>query len=254
VKIVPKHFIFTCFHVLCLCLFAFLIFSGCAGNTQPARETASQPLISTSPEPLSTLDAAPSVTEMPQELFPKEPEDTDFVLVLEYIPDLYVDLRYGTEENFTGKKIYDFTGAYLRYGTVKKLMTAQKAVEKSGYSLKLWDAFRPISAQFKLWEICPDPTYVSDPNIGYSSHSRGNTIDVTLVLADGSAVEMPSEFDDFSALADRDYRDVSEQAAKNAQFLENTMSEVGFVPYTGEWWHFSDEDVYDVALEFEPAN
>lgn len=73
-------------------------------------------------------------------------------------------------------------------------------------ALKIWDAYRPVSAQFRLWEVCPDPQYVADPTKDYSGHSRGNTVDVTLVSADGSPVPMPTDFDDFTAMADRDYR------------------------------------------------
>ena len=88
---------------------------------------------------------------------------------------------------------------------------------------------------------------MADPNRGYSSHSRGNTVDVTLLTASGEEVEMPTGFDDFSALADRDYSDVSEPAAANARLLETVMTDAGFQPYFGEWWHFSDTDAYEVA-------
>lgn len=177
----------------------------------------------------------------------EEPIDEDFVLVTEYIPDIYVDLKYATTDNFTGQIIYDFEDVYLRYGTLKKLKLVQETLEDYGYSLKIWDAYRPVRAQFKLWEVCPNPTYVANPNTGYSSHSKGNTIDVTLVKLGGYNVEMPTGFDDFSAKADRDYSDVSASAAENAKFLERVMKEHGFEMYSGEWWHFSDTTDYAVA-------
>lgn len=174
------------------------------------------------------------------------PSDDELVLVKDYIPDIYIDLRYATADNFTGTAIYDSKDAYLRYGTVKKLAEVQNELRQSGYSLKIWDAYRPTSAQFRLWEVCPDPTYVSNPNNGFSKHSRGNTLDVTLVFADGSKVTMPSGFDDFSALADRNYGDVSAEAAYNAQILEKLMTAHGFVGYSAEWWHYSDSVSYPV--------
>ncbi len=181
------------------------------------------------------------------------PSDEDFVCVTDYIESIRVELKYATTDNFTGKKIYDFNKAYLRYGTVKKLSQAQERLGESGFCLKVWDAFRPVSAQFKLWEICPDPTYVANPNKKYSSHSRGNTVDVTLVSLDGSEVAMPTGFDDFTALADRDYSDVENETAKqNALLLEKIMEECGFKPYSGEWWHFSDTVEYDVSEDFAP--
>ena len=168
------------------------------------------------------------------------------VRIRDYIPTVLVDLKYATKDNFTGVVIYDFTEPSLRYGTVKKLAKVQEELLASGYSLKIWDAYRPPSAQFKLWEVCPNPVYVANPNKGFSSHSRGNTIDVTLVKADGSAIEMPTGFDDFSKHADRDYSDVSDTAAENAKYLEGLMKKHGFNCYFGEWWHYSDSVAYPV--------
>ena len=170
----------------------------------------------------------------------------------DYIPKITVDLRYATADNFTGQVIYTFSDAYLRYGTVKKLAAAQETLAEQGYGLKIWDAFRPVSAQFALWDICPDGRYVANPNKGFSSHSRGNTVDLTLVTSDGEDVSMPTGFDDFSAKADRDYSDVEEEAAINALLLEETMIEAGFKPYSSEWWHFSDTDSYEVEENFTP--
>lgn len=200
-----------------------------------------------------TTEPAYNETEPQNVIKQPEPEDEDFVKVVTYIPDIVVDLRYSTDLNFTSQQIYQFTDAWLRYGTVKKLQAVQEELRQDGLSLKIWDGFRPPSAQFKLWEVCPDPTYVSDPNNGFSSHSRGNTVDVTLVYTDGAEVSMPTGFDDFSKLADRDYSDCTEEAAANALFLEQLMIKHGFKPYSGEWWHFSDTQSYPVDPEFEPA-
>lgn len=175
-----------------------------------------------------------------------EPADEELVLVRDYIPTVYVDLKYASEDNFTGTAIYDFTDASLRYGTVKKLAAVQKELLEQGYSLKIWDAYRPVGAQFRLWEVCPDPTYVANPNKGHSRHSRGNAVDVTLALAGGTPVPMPSGFDDFSALADRDYSGVPAEAAQNALLLERAMLAHGFLGYFAEWWHYSDSDSYPV--------
>lgn len=195
-----------------------------------------------------------SANDLPQEnIIILEPADDDFVRVKEYIPDLIVDLRYNTENNFTGEKIYDFSEAWLRYGTVKKLKDVQEALKREGKVLKIWDGFRPTEAQFKLWDVCPNPVFVANPETGFSSHSRGNTLDVTLVDLDGNDVIMPSGFDDFSALADRDYSDCSAEAAKNAILLEDTMVYCGFTPYKGEWWHYSDTEAYPVEQSFIPV-
>lgn len=182
----------------------------------------------------------------------KEPEDDEYVLVNKYIPDIYVELRYATENNFTGVKIYDFTEAYLRYGTVKKLTQVQKELKQQGYSLKIWDAYRPFEAQQKLWEVYPDPNYVANPANGMKKHNLGGTVDITMVAADGTVISMPTEFDDFSLKADRDYSDIEdEEAVKNVMILQNAMENNGFTGYQGEWWDYSDTVEYE-AVDFEP--
>ena len=183
----------------------------------------------------------------------KEPADSAFVSVKDYIPDIVLELKYATRDNFTGQEIYDFEDCYLRYGTVKKLLAVQSALAEQGMGLKIWDGFRPVSAQYALWEVCPDPTYVANPETGYSSHSRGNTVDVTIVDAAGREVMMPTGFDDFSALADRDYSDCGSEEAEHARMLQVLMEASGFSGYFGEWWHFFDTVEYDVETVFDPA-
>ena len=182
----------------------------------------------------------------------KEPEDDEYVLVNKYIPDIYVELMYATDNNFTGVRICDFTDAYLRYGTVKKLANVQKELKEQGYSLKIWDAYRPFEAQQKLWEVYPDPNYVANPANGMKKHNLGGTVDITMVAADGTVISMPTEFDDFSLKADRDYSDIEdEEAVKNVMILQNAMENNGFTGYQGEWWDYSDTVEYE-AVDFEP--
>lgn len=182
----------------------------------------------------------------------KEPEDDEYVIVKKYIPDIYVELMYATENNFTGVRIYDFTDAYLRYGTVKKLANVQKELKEQGYSLKIWDAYRPFEAQQKLWEVYPDPNYVANPANGMKNHNLGGTVDITMVAADGSIIPMPTEFDDFSLKADRNYSDIEdEEAVNNVLILQNVMENNGFTGYQGEWWDYSDTVEYE-AVDFEP--
>lgn len=255
--------LFTLFLVLCLCGCSFG--EALPKETDPITTSTATTTIQTEPPTTSETTAQPDVptteagipttepTAPPQVIVQPEPIDEDFVKVIAYIPDLFVDLRYSTENNFTNQKIYGFTDLWLRYGTVKKLMLVQEELKQSNLYLKIWDGFRPPSAQFKLWDVCPDPTYVSNPNNGFSSHSRGNTIDITLVHKDGTELVMPTGFDDFSKLADRDYSDCSKEAADNALFLEELMKKYGFKPYFGEWWHFSDTQSYPVDESFEPV-
>ena len=243
--------------LLSLCL---LLCCGCAAPASPGHTEEAPGTGNSAPADGSTPTAPPDAHGpqdapsggVPEEVPAPEPADSDFVKVTDYIPTIQVELAYAGTDNFTGQAIYDFTEAYLRYGTAKKLAAVQEALKAQGLGLLIWDAFRPTAAQFKLWEVCPDPTYVANPETGFSSHSRGNTVDVTLVSLDGTAVEMPTGFDDFSPLADRDYSDVDALPAANAALLEDAMTQAGFTPYQGEWWHFSDSDVYEVETGFSP--
>lgn len=177
-------------------------------------------------------------------------EKQRLVRVDEYIPDIYVHLPYATENNFTAQRLYTFTRAYLRYGTVQKLSAAQRIVRAKGFSLLVWDAYRPAAAQHTMWRVLPDSDYVANPLHGFSRHTRGSTVDVSLVAASGAAVPMPSDFDDF-AHAKRDYSALTVAALENITLLEAAMSAAGFVGYENEWWHFNDSDVYPV-LETPP--
>lgn len=182
------------------------------------------------------------------------PKDTDYVKVVDYIPTIYVELKYATDDNITGHVIYNYKDAYLRYGTVKKLIPVQNELLKAGYSMKIWDAYRTLEAQFALWKAKPNPAYIANPNRGYTSHNFGNTLDVTLVAADGSYIEVPSGFDNFTSKADRNYSDVTKEQAEHALLLQNAMIKYGFTPYQGEWWHFQDTVKYTFDKTFVPES
>lgn len=223
-----------------------------AADTQPAEETEADQAVEET-EPAEEMQPLPDRTYMNPDLtLLQDPQPTDFVDVRMYIPEIYVDLRYATDNNFTGEQIYYFEEAYLRYSTVMKLQKICEILREEGYCLKIWDAFRPTSAQFKLWEVYPDPDYVANPERGFSAHSRGNTLDVTLVDLWGNDVPMPSDFDDFSEAANRDYSECSEEAQKNAKLLQSVMEKNGFKGYWSEWWHFTDRNSYDVEEVFDP--
>ena len=201
------------------------------------------------------MEPVTAPAELPEETYPpREPEDEDFVRIIDYIPTARVELAYATVNNFTGYRIYDFTDSYLRYGTVKKLVKVSEELAEQGIGLIIWDGFRPAAAQAKLWEICPDPIFVSHPVTGKRTHCRGNTVDISLYdLETGEDLPVPTGYDNFTAYADRDYSDCSEDAAANARLLEQTMEKHGFTPYFAEWWHFADIKDYPIDEFFNPA-
>ena len=203
---------------------------------------------SPTPTPLPAASPEPAPDPTPEATPERVPEAGELVRVVDVIPGIYTDARYASEDNSTGCAIYEDSMIYLRHSTAKKLAKVQESLNSLGYSLCIWDGWRPVAAQFALWRACPDPVYVANPFSGVSGHCRGNTVDITLVTLDGESVAMPSDFDDFSSLADRDYSDVSPEAAENARVLEELMTAAGFRPYSAEWWHYTDNDAYDVLV------
>ena len=236
-----------------------LLLTGCrrlAAQTQPP----SQELPSVTEETLTVTEAPTALPTQPSTQPPTEETvavrtaEDEFVPVTNYVPNVRVELAYATADNFTGQVIYNFTEGYLRYATVRKLADAAAALEEEGYGIRVWDAYRPVHAQQRLWDICPDPAYVSKPGTGSQSHCRGIAVDITLYdLRTGELLEMPTGFDDFSKLADRDYSDCTPEAAAHALLLEQVMTDCGFKPYRGEWWHFADTQSFEVEYEFDPS-
>ena len=195
-----------------------------------------------------TIPAEEEEIEEPQRVF----NNTDFVYILDYVPSAQIQLRYAGRNNFTGQQIYGFSEAFLRYGTVMKLKAAADMLAEQGYKLRVWDAFRPVSAQAELWRLYPNPAYIADPAYSHSSHSRGNTVDVTLLDEKGQPVVMPTDYMEFSLKADRDYSDCSDEARINALILQVAMESAGFKGYEAEWWHYTDTESYPVQSEFSP--
>lgn len=165
----------------------------------------------------------------------------DFVEVKNVIPDINVELRYASENNITGKILYSDNRAFLRYGTAVKLKGAQEDLSKMGYSIRIWDAYRPREVQWSLWKVVPDTRYIVNPKTG-SVHSRGAAVDVTVVDKNGKELDMPTDFDEFGSKSEREYKGASEIEKKNAQMLEEIMVKSGFNSVFTEWWHFNDTE------------
>jgi D-alanyl-D-alanine dipeptidase len=157
-------------------------------------------------------------------------------------PRIEVQLRYATTDNFMNRKVYpDNSKALLRTETAIKLVKANAIFEADGYSIKIWDGYRPPEIQEILWEIMPDPKFVADPKKG-SNHSRGTAVDLTLVDRNGKEVAMPTDHDDFSAEAGRSYTGHLEEVKKNLAYLTDVMKRAGFTTINSEWWHYDDSN------------
>jgi len=165
------------------------------------------------------------------------PNKADLVDVKRMIPGIVLDIRYATTNNFTGQKLYPVARCCLRREAALNLKAVQKELHAMGLGLKVFDGYRPLSVQKKMWAIFPQPGYVADPAKG-SRHNRGAAVDLTLVRRDGTDLPMPTPFDDFTEKAHRDYLDLPADRIKNRELLEQVMEKHHFRGLITEWWHF----------------
>lgn len=180
-------------------------------------------------------------------------ETGDLVNLADMDSTIIIDLKYATTDNFFGDTLYSANICLLRKTVAERLVRVQQDLQKKGYGLKVWDGYRPLSVQKKMWEKVPDANYVANPTTG-SNHNRAAAVDVTLVDSQGNALEMPTGFDDFSEKAASAYPDVTEKALKHRTILQQAMRKQGFETIRSEWWHFNDPDrkkysVLDVPLK-----
>jgi D-alanyl-D-alanine dipeptidase len=178
------------------------------------------------------------------------------------IPGLVVEMRYFGDENFVGRRIAGYEGpvCLLTQEAVKSLAAVQERLNSLGLGLKVFDCYRPKRAvdNFVAWARRPtDQARKTDyyPNVdkselfalGYiaerSGHSRGSTLDVTMInLRTGAEVDMGSRYDLFDPISWPASTAVSKAAQANRMLLQDTMIKAGFRPLKEEWWHFTLEE------------
>ncbi len=151
--------------------------------------------------------------------------------------DLIFDLRYATNNNFTKKILYKSKNCFLHKIAYEHLCIAQKIAKKIGLKLKIFDAYRPVYVQKKLWDVLPDSKFIAPPKKG-SPHSRGVAIDLTLVDKKDKELNMGTEFDEFSRLSYHGCLDISKESYKNRLLLLGIMTDAGWDFFRNEWWHY----------------
>lgn len=182
-------------------------------------------------------DAAPVKNVEEKEPTPK-PIPSDWQEI-DKATGIAIDIKYATKDNFTKKKIYDCGKCYLRPEAAAKLLEIHNVLkEKYGYGIKVFDCFRPRPYQQRLWDIMPNPSYVTPPEKG-SMHSRGLAVDLTIVDKNGKDLDMGTPYDFFGKEAHQDYTGHSTEINKNRKLLKSIMEENGFGSIRTEWWHYS---------------
>ena len=168
-------------------------------------------------------------------------DPTRLVELVKLDTSIRLDMRYATTNNFTGRVLYSEARAFLTAAAAQALVRASAAARADGFGLNIYDAYRPWRVTKQLWEATPagpKKNYVANPKRG-SKHNRGCAVDLTLYdLKTGALVEMPTEFDDFSEKAHRDYAGARLIAIANRARLQTYLESQGFIGLSNEWWHF----------------
>ena len=164
-----------------------------------------------------------------------------FVDVRSVDPTIIVELRYAGRNNLLRQPLYPYgTRAIARPEVASALARAQAFLRRYQYGLKIWDAYRPVAVQAKLWDASHNSNYVADPEAGAGSlHSWGIAVDATLVDAWNNPVRMPSDFDDFTPAAMWRYAGPSQEVHAHVCLLQNAMLRAGFWGSRREWWHYT---------------
>jgi D-alanyl-D-alanine dipeptidase len=185
------------------------------------------------------------------------PDEARLVDIQTINPNIVLDIRYATSNNFLEEQLYQVAKCALRKEVAEQLSKVQNDLEEIDLGLKVFDCYRPLSVTKKMWEVLPDSRYVANPERG-SRHNRGAAVDVSLVdLKTGMELEMPTDYDDFSEKAWRSYEGNKPEVKRNSDLLASMMKERGFEPLITEWWHFDFEgwekySILDVSLENIP--
>lgn len=158
------------------------------------------------------------------------------------IPNITLDIRYATKNNFTQQVMYKQARAFARKPVVEALKKIQKELNKKGYGLKIFDGYRPYAITVEFYKKASDKNFVANPAKG-SKHNRGCAVDLTLInLKTGKELVMPTPYDSFSAAAAAKFENVSAEAKKNRDFLIAIMGKYQMNVLENEWWHYDFSD------------
>jgi D-alanyl-D-alanine dipeptidase len=154
---------------------------------------------------------------------------------------IVVELRYAGKNNIAHRALYSpRTRAMVRPELLPRLRAAQKFLRQYDYRLKIWDAYRPPSAQKELWRAVQNDNYVANPELGVGSlHSWGVAVDCTLTDLHDREVPMPTDFDAFSPAAMTQYLGTNRTIRNRLRLLRVAMAGSGFYGFHNEWWHFT---------------
>lgn len=168
----------------------------------------------------------------------KSDPNNELVEIKKAIPNITLDIRYATQNNFMQQVMYRQARAFARKPVVGALKKIQQELNKKGLGLKIFDGYRPYAITVEFYKKASDKNFVANPAKG-SKHNRGCAVDLTLInLKTGKELPMPTPYDSFSPAAAANYEPVSLGQRKNRNLLISTMAKYGLKVLENEWWHY----------------
>lgn len=188
---------------------------------------------------------------------PKESDKREAHLIelIKLDPTIKLDIRYATDDNFVGRKVYPEARAFLQKPAAKSVVRVHKKLKKQGLGLVIFDGYRPWAITKLFWEVTPEEKrkFVANPEKG-SKHNRGCAVDLSIFdLKTGALLPMPSGYDEFTERASPNYTGGTEEETRNRELLRRLMEDEGFTVNPNEWWHFDyknweDYAIYDISF------
>ena len=159
------------------------------------------------------------------------------------VPGIDIDLRYATANNIAGRALYPaHMPCLVLASTAERLRHAQALLNAQGYGLRIWDAWRPPEVQDRLNDASGRTGLFLDPEVGWSRHCGGISVDATLIDLHGNEQRMPTAFDDKLGPSATDYSGGDPVIRRNLSILHTAMRTAGLIPLDDEWWHFDNID------------
>lgn len=199
-------------------LFCFILFSGVFAQTGPPKE--------------------------------ENKREADLVELVKLSKSIKLDIRYATDNNFVGRKVYPEARAFLQRPAAEAVVRVHKKLKKQGLGLVIFDGYRPWTITKLFWEVTPEEKrkFVANPETG-SKHNRGCAVDLSIYeRKTGRLVDMPSGFDEFTERASPGYTGGTDLERANRDLLRRLMEEEGFTVNANEWWHFDYQNWQDYAI------
>ena len=169
--------------------------------------------------------------------------------------DVKVSMKLSTSDTSIGQPFYTRNLCLLQYDTLQLFIKAIQRFKRDGYTVVIYDAYRPTSVQQKWFDVVKVHKWVANPSIGMGGvHDRGTAIDMSLIDRDGNELEMPTPMHTFTEESARTNEEMSDTARANMDYMTSVMVSCGFTYINSEWWHFQDRNTQNYLPTDHPID